>query len=259
MIIEKKLVGVFADNTPFMVDLDQQYDYVKDNLFNITEEEIKRLFFEESSKKEEEVKAIKSLVDSEIPGYYYSDGALYKEGINLSIPKLLAEELGKSINTPRFTALEKFWQLCSLNPNPQARHDLFTFLQGGKFTITSSGLFIAYRNVDTKQEGSYKELSEFVYSSLVKVKAWKKSPKNYVVVEEDGQFSIVDVKRTSEIPSNLGTLAELEQLGFDTVYTDRHTGTFTIKINEPVMMDRGECDSNPDSACSYGLMCSPLT
>lgn len=39
----------------------------------------------------------------------------------------------------------------------------------------------------------------------------------------------------------------------DETFTDIHTRTFSIKLGEPVKMERHLCDSNPDRTCSSGL------
>src|SRR5690606_12635804 len=39
----------------------------------------------------------------------------------------------------------------------------------------------------------------------------------------------------------------------ETVYTDNHTKTMTIKVGELVQMERKDCDADPKQDCSYGL------
>jgi hypothetical protein len=43
------------------------------------------------------------------------------------------------------------------------------------------------------------------------------------------------------------------------VYTDNHTGTFRIRIGEPVTMDRADCDADPNESCSKALHCGTLS
>lgn len=42
------------------------------------------------------------------------------------------------------------------------------------------------------------------------------------------------------------------------VYTDAHTGTFSIRIGEVVTMPREKCDDVQENTCSRGLICSPV-
>jgi hypothetical protein len=54
-----------------------------------------------------------------------------------------------------------FWRLCALNPDPRCREDLYKFLINNDLTLTPSGYFVAYRNVNVKNEG-LRERNEFV-------------------------------------------------------------------------------------------------
>ena len=54
--------------------------------------------------------------------------------------------------------------------------------------VTPSGYFLAYRNANVKEKGN-RELNEFVADQYVKLKSWKKSTKNHIVLEnmDDGE------------------------------------------------------------------------
>jgi hypothetical protein len=47
--------------------------------------------------------------------------------------------------------------------------------------------------------------------------------------------------------------AEIKKSIEETTFTDAHTKTFKIKINELVTMDRALCDADPNQDCSKGL------
>lgn len=254
IIDNHRLLGVFSDNTPIMVDLttDQEKELLS-KWFELDEQYIRDKFYPKAAEK-----AIikKNLSAIELTGdFYYKDNSLYMNGIDLSIPELLAQELAKSINTPRYEALKKFWILCSLNPNPQARQDLFKFLQGGKFTITSSGLFVAYRNVRVKSQGQNRELIEFLNTNAPRIKAWKKSAKRFEVYEINGEYEMYDMKKRTTSPegTHVGNFDDLmENMTDEVIYTDAYTQTFTIKIGEPVSMPREDCDNDSGVDCSAG-------
>lgn len=188
--------------------------------------------------------------------------SVYMSGINISMPKTLVEKfLTTDISSE---SLVNFWRLCALNPDPRARQDLFDFLQGGKFTLTPNGYFVAYRNVALKQQGGDKELHDFVNSQYLKVKAMKKAPKNYSVVRVDTELKRIANSTFESMVANgeatedmrIGVLDSLyhgPSTGDETVYTDNHTRKFTIKIGELVTMDRTKCDADPKRDCSYGL------
>lgn len=261
MIINKKLVGQLSDGTPVMADLtDKQEEYIRNNLITIKEDWIKQNLFPDTVEREAKVAETKEILRTleGHPEFFYKNGSLYKEGINLSIPELLAKEFAKSVdNTERFESLSKFWTLCALNPNSQARQDLFSFLQGGRFTITTNGLFVAYRNVAIKQEGEDRELAEFVSTCVIKAKARKKAKNNFDIYKDSEGYHMYNTKKRKTTPEGelIGNLKDLAGQTFvhRTIYTDNYTKTFEITIGEPVCMDRSECDSNSASACSRGL------
>ena len=105
---------------------------------------------------------------------------LFMKGINIPIPQFLAQEfaLEQEGNSELYNALVNFWKLCVLNPNTKCREDLYGFLKKNKMTITPSGCFIAYRNVDLKQEGDL-ELNQGIAKEWVKLRAQKKDPSQY--------------------------------------------------------------------------------
>ena len=212
--------------------------------------------YEEAVKKSEEMQDILDFMkDVRTNGhalFEVKENSVYMKGINISMPELLIKNIVEAAeDEDRLNSLIKFWTLCAMNPDPRARHDLFTFLSKGKFTITQSGYFVAYRNAITKTTGN-KELEEFVTQSYLKVKRWKKSPKHYFVIEDDSNYNLSKVDSKDSL-GNLASLFENISELSGNEYTDAHTGTTSIKIGEPVIISRKECDSNPDRTCSSGL------
>ncbi len=250
-------IQVIANLTP------DQVAYIRDNFSDTAKLEswIRTTFLaehtENEARKESTIKGLSKLEESGM--FYYEGSVLYMNGINLSIPEMLASHFAEAIENDkdRFNALVNFWKLCSINPNPEARQDLFKFLQGGSFTITPTGMFVAYRNVSVQTEGAGRQLAEFISASIVKVKGWKKPAKNFEVYQNEDKYEIYDMKRRQITPEgkHIGNLEKLSTGVKDggTVYTDAHTGTFRIVIGEPVSMPREKCDHNAGRDCSYGL------
>lgn len=190
------------------------------------------------------------------------DDALYMKGIDITIPKPLAELLlksGKDGDEKMYNSLKNFWRWCVLNPDPRARGDLFRFLRTGEFKITSGGMFLAYRGVDKVKEATEKDihLTAFISSQYIRVKGQKKSPKNFEVavteVKGESEYKLVKpdsgekvVGNLAELYTNLSSLEENE-------FTDRHTGTMKIVIGKEVNMPREECASDPGTDCAAGL------
>lgn len=202
--------------------------------------------------------------------------ALYRLGINLSVPEELAlayvgayqEHLSYceewDCEEPfeeqeDFLALDRFWMWCSLNPNAQSREDLFRFLQHHEMQITKQGMFLAYRRVVNK--GSNKALVNFVSNWYVKVKAkWKKNPMHYTVYEKDGMYELFHV--TNDTPSEdysydaMGNLQDL-YLNLPTMqedqFTDAHTHTMDYRIGVEARIPRHEGNQSNQVTCSKGL------
>lgn len=196
--------------------------------------------------------------------FYEERGALFMNGIEVSIPRLLAKEIlkaGEKTTDEYYQSLKNFWCWCVLNPDPIAREDIFGFLERGDFKITKNGFFLGYRNVvklDNKASQS-KELVEFISSKYLNIKTkQKKSPKNFEVWQSsEGGYQI---KKVGEVAENtkgeVGNLADLYNgLGDmeENNYTDGYTGTMKIKIGESVRMPREACDNDPYADCSRGL------
>lgn len=210
---------------------------------------------EESQKMLDILDFMKSIKEKGHSIFEVVENTIRVKGINISMPELLVRELMVASNE-RTQALLNFWKLCALNPDPRARFDLFKFLTNHKLTITPSGHFIAYRTVNVKEQGD-SALEAFVTQEFLKVKRWKKSPKNYTVYQADnGDYESSTKHSENGITKTLGNLAEMyENIGnlSGNVYTDAHTGKMTIKMGEPVSMPREDVDPDNNHSCSYGL------
>jgi len=79
--------------------------------------------------------------------------SVYRKGINLSLPSLLADRYAKA-DEKEFEALDNFWKWCTLNPDKRARQDLFGFLQNGGWGLTQQGFIVAHRNVDIHDDSN---------------------------------------------------------------------------------------------------------
>lgn len=135
-------------------------------------------------------------------GEFTVDGdSVYFKGISRSLPQLLVEELidavadAKSLNMPlsnhvEYQSLKRFFMWCALNPRAEVAHELYRFLKENSFRITKQGFFVALRNVVTLHGSP--ELVHFISNAYNKVKAvWKKSPDDYTVFLENGEYKLV--------------------------------------------------------------------
>lgn len=238
-----------------------------DLLNNVENEDLAReILMPEYSKTKDEVDTKLDLIENFEESEYLSvsGSSVYIKSISeLSIPEDLAVAIWKAEreqNQELLSTYMNFWTLCSLNPDSRARTNLFWFLNRYGMSISSSGLFVAYRNVVLKQEGK-KGLSskwvKFITKSYTSVnRNIKNNSDNYFIGRDiDGKKICTTNKdivvKLKGVLTNLYN--ELSNPSVAPVYTDGYTGKFTIRIGEPVTMSRSKCDPNQDNTCSRGL------
>ena len=134
--------------------------------------------------------------------------SVYLTGIQRSLPQLMVEKFTEIVggyNEPNaytlqsklnqddeYQSLKRFFMWCCLNPRAEVAHELYRFLTENSFRITKQGFFVALRNVVTLHGSN--ELVQFVSNTYNKVKAvWKKSPDNYHVFLENGEYVLVHI------------------------------------------------------------------
>lgn len=135
-------------------------------------------------------------------GEFTVDGdSVYFKGISRSLPQLLVEELIDEVSRAKqwgiplkdsdgYQSLKRFFMWCALNPRAEVAHELYRFLKENSFRITKQGFFVALRNVVTLHGSP--ELVHFISNTYNKVKAvWKKSPDDYSVFLENGEYKII--------------------------------------------------------------------
>ncbi len=248
-------------------------DKCSDEMFNSIysnqhdEEFVKSLLLPEFHQKKVEFEVKKNLIDGIDTSEYLTvkGSSVYLLSISeLSLPEdlvtafLKAEREG---NEDLIQTYLNFWTLVSLNPDSRCRQNMFWFLDKYGMKISKSGLFVGYRNADIKKEGSHIDstLANLVSSEYARIKfVSKKSPKDYVLcVDNQGEYSVKKRTSVKDDDNVKGNLHELyTQLGVEevaTVYTDRHSKTFNIKLGEVVSMPRSQCDTVQENSCSRGL------
>lgn len=238
------------------------------SILSKTEEEIVELFqprkqeiLEKIEKVKGEVKSLEKIIEQASESEYltYKGNSFYLLDISeLSVPIdlvksiLKAEKKGK---TNKIKSYLNFWTLCCLNPDSRVRNNLFWFLKKYGITISSSGLFVGYRNVEMYSEGTdvNSDFAKAIATAYCKVKfKWKKNPRKFYLQEDN--------KTISEITKVEGSIISLHNLYHalskeeeTPTYTDSYSRTFKIKIGVPVTIDRSECDSVQENTCSRGL------
>jgi len=239
-----------GDKADAVFDLAMQYKK------SPTEDNLKQL--------DEKIAAINTVLHAglveEIGGQFYLKG--YR---NVPMPEGLAKlVISYAENDYPTEALVNFWKLCMVNPNKQAREGFFKYIQDYGVALTDKGYAILYKSVSRREEAD-DELVNFVSQQYTKIKRWKKSPKNYEVIQEidTEEYSLKEADDDLELFQELiGNLQELhddiDELieETDSYYVPWHTGGDygnKIQLGIPVTMPREECDPDIANSCSYGL------
>jgi hypothetical protein len=197
---------------------------------------------------------IKGILETDQTGQYYL------QGFNHPVPQLLVDTILEYLEKDYpIEAIVNFWKLLMLNPDKVIRDTLFDFLSQYKFAITDHGYFTAYKVVQHYSEGITDDaLITLVTEKYQRVKANKKSPKNYSVLYNalDKKYITVlhDEDKLNEGYETIGNLADLytriESGAHKTVYTDKHNQTTRIILGQPVRKERRheahsvECSDN---------------
>lgn len=175
----KNHITVILDNGTMLTNSNCTDELYNDVMANQNDEEqLQCLLVPEFCKKKEEIEVkTKMLTDFTASKYLsvFGNSVYIKSVSELTVPEDLAVALFKAEqdqDTELVQTYLNFWTLCSLNPDSRARTNLFWFLKRYGMVISKSGLFVAYRNVQLKSEGSEisSKWAEFISTSYSKVK-----------------------------------------------------------------------------------------
>lgn len=231
------------------------------------EEYVQNLLLPEFQTKKVIAEAKKELFEGiEVSKYLVVKGAsVYIPTISeLSLPEDLVTAFLKAEKEDNKEVVQtylNFWTLVSLNPDSRCRQNMFWFLNKYGMKISKSGLFVGYRNVLVQKEGTNidAKLAQAISSEYSRIKfISKKSPKDYMLCKEDGEFVTKKATAIKDEDNVVGPLdklyTSLSNVEVTTVYTDAHTKTFEIKIGQIVSMPREKCDTIQENSCSRGLI-----
>ena len=139
---------------------------------------------------EKKIQEYKELEESIFQSQYLEKqgDSLYIRSISdVSVPQELAIAIIKAENDEDDELLQSylnFWKLASMNPNANARANMFWFCKKYGIKISKSGFLVTYRNVELKDNSREYNLEEAkaISYAFIKVKLnWKKSPKDYTL------------------------------------------------------------------------------
>lgn len=227
--------------------------------------------FEEKSKKEQAVLKAKKIVNNfdiliESGLFTVEENIVYLNGISRSLPPLLVEKFIEilckckeediyPLDDAEFLSHQRFFMWCCLNPRAEVARELYRFLSENSFRITQQGFFVALRNVVTVESAGNNELVQFISNAYNKVKAiWKQNPKNYFVVEKNGEYILTKSENTKgKLLGNLTKLyLDLPNMS-ENRFTDDWTKTFDIRVGKLVNMPMEECNWSTQDCAAAGL------
>lgn len=219
---------------------DEIWKFLQENQEN--EDAVKKKFMTELYQGRELMKKVKESKILTLRGQ-----SVYMLGVSeLSIPEdfvskiIEAEERGDEVELRKF---KNFWTLVSLNPDSRVRNNLFWFIRKWDMQITESGLLIAYRNADIKEEAKY---------TTDQVKAVINAYYKEKYINHNDPYQ--EVFFIGERRVNLGEVYdEIVNGGGSPVYTDQYSHSTEIRLGHPVSIPREECDADQEHSCSRGL------
>lgn len=271
--LKNQLTVILSDGSSMYTGkcTDDMHDQILQAEEERDEDMVKRLISPELENKKEEIQ-----LKTEILENYSNSSILSAEGnsiymrsvSDLTLPPDLAENIYRAEKEGNKILLEtytNFWTLCSLNPDAEARKNMFWFLDKYGFVISRSGLFTAYRNVDLKSEGLQLDakLAALVTKFYTRYKyVAGGNPSLYWLgfrrINDDVYSTKMETYTEEEKEEfqefgNLQTLYDSLSSDGAPVFTDKYTHKMVIKVGTPVTMPREECDAVQTNTCSRGL------
>lgn len=154
-----------------------------------------------------------------------------------------------------YNSLLMFTYKLLLNSMSSSRQDCLNYVKKYDIKLTNTGNMIMYRRI-VSIDDSNKDLIEFVSKQYLKVKGWKKSPKNFWVWY-DGEYSLTKENCQNDgMGENKGNLAEL-YLSLnerqENRYTDDYTRSYDIRIGEVYKIREEDIDINKHGSCGGAL------
>ena len=192
----------------------------------------------------------------------------FKSIKNINIPNIivarfieLLQNVGynnSEILQEQYNSLKMFTLKLLLNPLEESRNDALTYVKQFNIKMTNTGNLIMFRRI-VSVTNSNKDLIEFISKSYLKVKAQKKSPKNYWVhcdMDNGTPYKYTINTNTFSEFNDLGNLADLysdlPELQ-ENRYTDDYTKSYDIRIGSTYKINEEDIDVNKRGSCGGSL------
>lgn len=206
------------------------------------------------------------------PDFEIHGEQVYLKGVNLAMPAIVVSnfiEILEKLNRfqkmsssreedyiAQYYALKMFWLKLALNPLPQSRADMLTFVRKNNVRITNNGNLILYRRIVTKA-GADTKMVTFISQNYYRLKKAGEDTRNYAVGKNDDGYFLFDLTKgvsqndAKSLITNLQT-AYLELPNMDTnTFTASHDRSVTIKIGGVYSIPEDKINLN-NSICAAG-------
>lgn len=197
--------------------------------------------------------------------FYLENGRLYRQGIPVSIPLVLADKIRQTIDegsVDELNKLDKFWGWTSLIRNADSRESFYSYVEANNIPITKEGFIIPFRRANFKGTEKNKELVDFVTQEFMRLRKNKKSTNVDVwyYEDEDGNM-FYSTKEQGEcyVIGNLKdlytNLSEHEDFVFESVTANNKGERLKYYIGKETRLNEDEVDWS-NAECSRGIHCS---
>jgi len=256
LIFEDKILQQEVNTETVKLFIENEFTY---------EEALAILFPELAKEKEKEKELLKIETDDR---FYFKDYALYRKGIDLSIPKYLAEDIAICIDSKEtarknlddvnyaywdnvLNKLDNFWKWTSLIRSASSRESFYAYAVANKMIITNEGMCIAFRRAQSLVDPSLREFAIATYTKRAKN---KKFTNVNVYQDTDGDYSIQKSNSPNDIEFRfVGNLRDLYQKS--NTFQSRTSGSnghLFYTIGEETREDINNVDWS-DAECSRGI------
>lgn len=273
------IIVTFADGTT-LNRANSNYEIYKKVRSAKTVEEIEKLMIPVEIVKMEE-HAGKELVKRNLdifnsyPDFSIRNDSVILNGVNLEIPAPIVasfieilEKLsaangeGKKDLENKLIALKMFWLKLAINPLPQSREDLLTFITLNDVKISKNGNLILYRRIVSK-ENTDKQLVEFISQEYYRIKKSGGDPRVWAVQRGPEGLGLVYLPTMSfEADGLLGNLQVmyLELPTYNSnIYTSAHDRNVTIKVGGIYSIPEDKINLNNGICAAGGLHAACVT
>ena len=131
-----------------------------------------------------------------------ADGLLHRDdmgnytlpGFNTPVPKSMSDFMLDLYDRDiPADSLEKFWKQALMNPNAQARDDLFKYCQDYGITITQNGYLLLYKAVNNNPASNFdQDLIDRVGSEYLRIRREGDNPNNYHILRDNsGEYHTI--------------------------------------------------------------------